>query len=108
MATLQSVRLGPQGRPQNGTSLKLQVKISRIRMLGRANTARFDFNIRLEMGTVAITLPTSLGSDCSYMWRNFVHGRRDCVQCCGSHSGHILLILVGLKRTWIRSCRLNW
>ena len=44
----------------------------------------------------------------STSWRNFVHGRRDCVQSCGSHSGHILLILVGLKRTWIRSCRLNW
>ena len=51
MATLQSVRLGPQGRPQNGTSLRLQVNCSRIRMLRRANTARFDFNIRLEMGT---------------------------------------------------------
>ena len=61
MATLQSVRLGPQGRPQNGTSLRLEVKCSRIWMLGRAITARFDFNIRLEMGTVAITLPTSLG-----------------------------------------------
>ena len=25
MATLQSVRLGPQGRPQNGTSLRVEV-----------------------------------------------------------------------------------
>ena len=49
VATLQSVRLGPQGRPQNGTSLRVEVNCSRIRMLGRANTARFDFDIQPRM-----------------------------------------------------------
>ena len=51
MATLQSVRLGPQGRSQNGTSLRVEVNCSRIRMLKRANTAWFDFGIRFGMGT---------------------------------------------------------
>ena len=37
-----------------------------------AGAARFDFDIQLERGPVAMTPPTSLGSDCSYMLRNIV------------------------------------
>ena len=69
---MQSVRLGPQGTPQNGTSLRVEVNCSRIRMLGRANTARFDFNIQLGMGTCGHDTSTNLASDCSYMSRNMV------------------------------------
>ena len=92
MATLQSVRLGPQGRPQNGTSLRLEVNCSRIRILGRANTARFNFGIRLGIRTC--------GHDTSHHFGELLlvhidghgaNGRRDYVQSCGSHTGYMLL-----------------
>ena len=86
MATLQS-----EGRPQNGTSLRLEVNCSRIRMLGRANTARFDFGIRLEMETC--------GHDTSHQFGELLlvhveehgaNGWRDYVQSCRSHTGYML------------------
>ena len=43
-----------------------------------------------EWRPVAMTLPNSLASDCSYMSRYMVHARRDCVQSCGSHTGYML------------------
>ena len=88
MATLQSVRLGPQGRPQNGTSLRLEVNCSRIRILGRANTARFDFDIRLGIRTC--------GHDTSHHFgeRLLIHVEEHGAngwRPCRSHTGYMLL-----------------
>ena len=44
-----------------------------------------------EWGPVAVTPPTNLASDCSYMSRNMVqNGWRDYVQSCRSHTGYML------------------
>ena len=44
-----------------------------------------DFGVPYDLRR-GMTPPNSLASDCSYMSRNMVHGRRDCVQSCGSHT----------------------
>ena len=43
-----------------------------IEMHGAVTNFRLDFGIRLGMGPVAMTPPTNLASDCSYMSRNMV------------------------------------
>ena len=89
--TLQSVRLGPQGRPQNGTSLRVEVNCSRIRMLGHANTARFDFGIRLGMGTCGHDTSHQFGERLLvYVEEHGANGWRDYVQSCRSHTGYML------------------
>ena len=88
MATLQSMRLGPQGRPQNGTSLRLEVNCSRIRVLGRANTARFDFDIRLRIRTCGHVTPHHFGDLLLiHVEEHGANGWRP----CRSHTGYILL-----------------
>ena len=89
IATLQSVRLA-QGRPQNGTSLRLEVNCSRIRMLGRANTARSTSASGWEWGPVAMTPPTNLGELLLvHVEEHGANGRRDYVQSCRSHTGYM-------------------
>ena len=52
-----------------------------------AGTARFDFNIQLGRGLVAMTPPERL---LVHVEEHGANGWSDCVPCCGSHSGNVL------------------